>query len=152
MIYLDSSVLVKRYVKEQGSDRISARILKGDRVFTSWLSFAEVLAAFGRKDRQGELSFQQTKDRFVSDWILGYSILELDVGTLAAVPNLVERFPITGADAVHLSAALWLRDMCRLVPEFAAGDQILELGSADEQLNGFAEACDLRAFNPEGED
>lgn len=151
MIYLDSSVLVKRYIEEEGSKKVNDRFLGGDKIFTSKLSYAEVLAAFARKGRKkeiGDIIFERAMDSFVQDWVFSFSVLDLDVGTLAAIPHLVEQFPIRGADVVHLSAAVWLRDMCRLIPSFAAGDRKLEFGSADGDLVSFADECGLTIFNP----
>lgn len=152
MLYLDASALVKRYVRERGSVTLNARFRKGDRIFTSILSEAEVQSALGRKYQRGELpreAYDSAQEKFVLELIYSYSVLALDTGTLAAVRSLVERFPITGADAVHLSAAIWLRDMCQLVPSFAPGEKEIEFGVADKQLADFARDSGLKIFNPE---
>lgn len=141
MLYLDASALVKRYFREAGSEAVNARFAVGERIFTSVLSYAEVQAALGRKCHQGRLSradFKRARDSFLQDFVFNLSILEVDTNTVAAVPALVERYPIRGADAIHLSAALWLRDRVRLVAEFAAGEKTVEFGTADKQLEGFA--------------
>lgn len=152
MLYLDASALVKRYVRERGSDTLNARFRKEDRIFTSILSEAEVQSALGRKYQLGHLpreAYDRAQEKFVQELIFSFSVLDLDRGTLAAVRSLVERFPITGADAVHLSAAIWLRDMCRLVPSFASGEKEIEFGVADKQLADFARDSGLKTFNPE---
>lgn len=105
----------------------------------------------GRKVHSGNLkrkSYERARKRFIDDWVLSYNILDLDVGTLSGVESLVERFPIRGPDAVQLSAALWLRDMCSLAPSFAEGDQTLEFGSTDDELVGYARESGLNIFNP----
>lgn len=149
MLYLDASALVKRYVREPGSDIVNARFEANERIFTSTLSYAEVEAALGRKQRTGEIDLEESRrarERFRRDYIFFLNILELDVGTLAALPSLVDQFPIRGADAVHLSAALWLRDMMRLVPDFAQGETHLEFGTADDELKQFARQSGLTVF------
>lgn len=141
MLYLDASSLVKRYYQEAGSDAVNARFALGERIFTSVLSYAEVQAALGRKYHQRTLSrtgFKRARNRFLQDFVLDFSVLEMDTNTMAAVPALVERNAIRGADAVHLSAALWLRDMVRLFPEFAPGERTVEFGTADKQLERYA--------------
>lgn len=146
MLYLDASALVKRYLREPGSEAVDARFAPRERIFTSVLSYAEVQAAIGRKLHQGTLTlavFTRARDAFLQEYVLFLNALELDVRTLAALPTLIERYPIRGADAVHLSAALWLRDMVRFAPEFARGEERVEFGTADERLGRFARDAEL---------
>ena len=85
----------------------------------------------------------------VLDFLFTLNVLEVDTNTMTALPGLVEQFPLKAADAVHLSAALWLRDMCRLVPDFAAGDTTIEFGVADQRLARVAAQYGCKVFNPE---
>ncbi len=152
MLYLDASVLAKRYFTERGSDAVQTRFRSGERIFTSMLSYAEIHAALGRKYRDGELEendFELVRKAFVHDWLYSLKVLEMNAATLAALPDLVEHHPLKGLDATHLSAALWLRDMCLLTPDFAAGDVVLEFGVVDRRLARVATACGLKVFNPE---
>ena len=43
MIYADSSVIVKRYYAEPGSAQVREAWLTTERVFTSWVAYAEVV-------------------------------------------------------------------------------------------------------------
>ena len=151
MLYLDSSVLVKRYLREAGSDAVNARFDQEERIFTSWLSYAEVLAAVARKYRDGHIDRQEherVQRRFLEEFALSVNVLEVDGKTMSALPTLLEEFPIRSADAVHLSSALWLRDMTRLVPQFAQGDRTLEFGTGDRRLEVFARGSGLAVFSP----
>lgn len=146
MLYFDASALVKRYLRERGSEDVNNLFLGGQRLFTSVFSYAEILAAFGRKYHAREIdktTFEQARERFLQDFVLVLHILEMDTGTLAAVRSLVEQHPIRAGDAVQLAAALWLRDMLRLSPSFAAGEQKLEFITNDTQLTGFARQAGL---------
>lgn len=152
MLYLDASALVKRYLTEPGSDALRARFRQKERIFTSILSYAEVHTVLGRKCRQGELAkkdYELMRERLVVDSIFSVNVLDMDGKTLAALPKLVVEYPLKASDAVHLSSALWLRDMCWLVPEFAAGDTRLEFGVSDQRLAQIAVACGLNVFDPE---
>ena len=158
MLYLDASALVKRYVREQGSDAVQARFEAGEKIFTSALSYAEVQAALAKLYRMGKRrrdtglrrrEFVRARKRFVEDWLFSLSILELDTKAMTALPDLVERYPLRGADAVHLSSALWLRDMCSVVPAFSRGEARVEFGVADKTLAQTAAQCGLEVFNPE---
>ncbi|MFQ5694586.1 MAG: type II toxin-antitoxin system VapC family toxin [Terriglobia bacterium] len=151
MIYLDASALVKRYVQEPGSEAIDLRFARAERIHTSLLSYAEVLAALGRKYHRGELqssAFRRARDKFLRDFVLLLDVLDMDTTTLVALPGLVERYPIRGADAVHLSSALWLRDMVLMVPEFAAGNVAVEFCTSDRRLSEFARDSGLAVVAP----
>ena len=152
MLYLDSSVLVKRYFAEAGSDALRERLLRGDMVYTSALSYAEVLAVMGRKFRQGVISdheFESLYNRMSRDWRLLWNILELDTRTMDGVRDLVKQFGVKGADAVHLSAALWLGNQTSLAPEFVEDEPGLEFGVSDKTLARIASQCGLEIFDPE---
>ncbi|MGH9788924.1 MAG: type II toxin-antitoxin system VapC family toxin [Candidatus Acidiferrales bacterium] len=151
MLYFDASALVKRYLRESGSDEVDNLFKRDEQLFTSVLSFAEVHAAFGRKLHNREINravFERARSGFLDDYMFALYSLNLDVGTMAAVPSLTERHPIRGADAVQLSSALWLRDMTWLSPEFAAGDRTVKFVTADERLAEFAVQSELSVLIP----
>lgn len=152
MLYLDTSAVIKRYLREPGSDALNQRFQRGDRLFTSALTYAEVHSALGRKRQQGDISetsYKRACERFVSDWLFSLNILEVDTKTLADLPGLTRRFRLRGADAVHLSSACWLRDMCQVSPEFGQGETRVEFAASDSHLAGIASLCHLGVFNPE---
>src|ERR1700681_3155827 len=117
MLYLDSSALIKRYVQEEGSKAVISRFEREETIYTSVLSFAEVHAAIGRKYREKELSASEKEtivDKFLNDWLFSLSILELTAHTMSALPTLCEQHFLKASDAIHLSAAFWLKDSIRL--------------------------------------
>ena len=151
MLYLDASALVKRYLREPGSDEVNHLFQRGEKLFTSVLSYAEVYAAVSRKFHNKEISrtvFERSRKGFLEDYMFALHTLELDVGTLAAVPSLTERHPIRGADAVQLSSVLWLRDMMQLVPSFIDDENRLEFVTADERLAVFSREAGLTVSVP----
>lgn len=142
MTYADSSVIVKRYYEELGTERVRERLASAERVFTSRLAYAEVHAALARKRRERDISeaaYRRTASAFESDWP-AYDQIALDAATLDAVPRLVRRYALRGADAVHLAAALWLREH--------AGNP-LDLWASDDRLVAAARRERLAAVNPE---
>ena len=142
MTYADSSVIVKRYYEEPGTERVLERLAAAERVFTSRLAYAEVHAALARKRRERAVSeavYRRATSAFESDWP-AYDQIALDAATLDAVPRLVRQHPLRGADAVHLAAAVWLREH--------AGDP-LELWASDDRLLDAARRERLIAVNPE---
>ena len=153
MLYLDSSAIVKFYFKEAGSEAMIAKAKAGDQaVGASVLSFAEVHLAMARKYREGQISSAELvrlRERFGNDWSL-LEVLDLNTQMMAALPKLVEQFPLKAADAVQLSTALWLKN--NLESELEAGSsEVLEFASADQILIGTARKCGLQVFNPEEE-
>ena len=136
MIYADSSAIVKRYYAERGSDLLKSRWVTIDRVFTSRVAYAEIHAALARKARDGELSrdsFRTATSAFEQEW-LAYDHVLVDEATLKDVRSLVRRHPLRGFDAIHLSAALWLRAELGRPIEFWASDQRLEAAAKRERF------------------
>jgi predicted nucleic acid-binding protein len=154
MLYLDASALVKRYSLESGSKAIVARFDREERIFTSRLSFAEVHSSLGRKFRAGELNTEEltrVREEFESDWLFSLSVLDLDVGTMSAISQLVEQYDLKAGDAIHLSAAFWLRDTIRLGGFRGGAGESVEFGVADKQLARIARTCGLQVFDPEAQ-
>jgi len=156
VLYLDTSALAKRYVWESGSESVHARLLSagsgGEGIFTSVLTYAEMLTLFGRRRQSGEFQleeFQQITNDFLRDWQSGLSILELNVNTMSSLASLTASYPLKSADAVHLSTAIWLRDKSLLAHESTLGVAPLEFWVADGTLARIAQQCGLRVFNPE---
>ena len=59
ILYLDTSSLVKLYVREDGSDEVKALFDRARVVATSQAAYAEACAAFARKHRQGDFTDAQ---------------------------------------------------------------------------------------------
>jgi uncharacterized protein len=152
MLYLDTSVLVKRYFQEVGSKAVNSRFERGETIYTSVLTFAEVHAAIGRKYRVGELNTKEKKtliDEFQADWLFSLNILELTTVTMTALPSLCEHHSLRASDAVHLSAAFWLKDAIRLRAKgFEDSGNFVEFGVSDGQLGKAAVQCGFPVFNP----
>ena len=152
MLYLDSSALVKVFIRESGSLRLGARMEQGDRICTSKFSFAEIHATFGRKLRENLISDKEFRDirrSFSDDWKLKFVQLHVDSDTMTSIPDLIRVYPLRGADAIHLSCALWLRDAAGRGSPFASGDPAIEFGAADKRLVQVAAQCGLAIFDPE---
>jgi predicted nucleic acid-binding protein len=142
MTYLDSSALVKRYLKEDGSD-IVISIIAGARVIaTSKLAYPEILSAFMKKHRAGEIEQKPLEaiiSQFEADWNKLF-VVEFHDELLKTVRALIEKYPLHGADTVHLSSALWLEQATKTKLTFVASDVVL--------LNA-AQAENLKTVNPQ---
>jgi|SRR5579863_4638971 len=154
MLFLDTSVFVKVYFKEVGSEAIIARSTAPNQALAaSVLSFAEVHTAMARKYRMKEISsteLSKLRESFERDWDILVSAVELNLQTMASIPGLLEQYPLKAADAIQLSAALWLKSNMP-AGKYSGGGEILEFSASDQILVESARKCGLVVFNPEEE-
>ena len=136
MIYLDSSALIKNYSQEPGTHRVREILSGADGCSISKIGYAEICAAFGRKNRENPkdrrvhlVGFQ----RFQEDWKL-LNIVEVEDDLLPVIRSLTEKYPLRGADAIHLASALWLERVLRDEVTFVAADGRLLEAARDEKL------------------
>ena len=71
MIYVDTSALVKRYVSEEGSERVDSLLTQSAVAATSRLTYVEMLSAITRRHRAADVSMADlasVKKQFKADW------------------------------------------------------------------------------------
>ncbi|HYA62225.1 MAG TPA: type II toxin-antitoxin system VapC family toxin [Candidatus Sulfotelmatobacter sp.] len=158
MLYVDSSALVKHYIREPGTDAINAKLsaesMHQKGVFISTVGYAEILATFARRFRENLLQKREADllpKEFRDDWMFELAHVELTVGVLGFIPRLVKDYPLRGSDAIHLASALWLRDAARLGLHSGAAIRSLTFATSDKQLKNAASAEGLAVFDPEDE-
>jgi len=138
--YLDTSALVKRYVQEPGTAAVRALFRRGVHLATARTAHPELVATLARLCRAGDLS-PKTRDgifaRVESD-LSAMTIVEIRPALLRRIPPLVLRRPLRGFDAIHLAAALALRDQGVAV----------DFWVADTKLADAAREEGLRAIEP----
>ena len=127
IIYLDTSALVKLYVREVGSTDVQGWVRSADAIAISVVGYAEARATFGRVMQAGATSNTQHQRRVIQfnrDWT---DMLRIELPpTLARnAGELAEIHGLRGFDAIHLASALWLRDKADEEFGFAAFDQRL---------------------------
>ncbi|MGA2400704.1 MAG: type II toxin-antitoxin system VapC family toxin [Syntrophobacteraceae bacterium] len=141
MIYFDSSALVKRYIEEEGSDKVNALLEEGSVAAASRLAYAEILAAITRRHKAGEIetkAFERIKRAFKADWA-SLAVVEMHEEVFQFIDDVIAKYALKGADSIHLSTALWLKGATKEDVVFVASD--LELLKA-------AKAEKLRICNP----
>ena len=112
ILYLDSSALVKRYVREAGSGQVEELIPLADVVGTGLVSRAEVAAALARAVRMGYLRREDGEAAllvFRAHWPR-LARLQLTEPLLARADTLAWEYGLRGYDAVHLAAALYWQE------------------------------------------
>ena len=127
---------MKRDYHEAGTARVRQQWGAFQRVFTSRVAYAEVHAALAMKYREGgfsALAFRTTALAFDAEWP-SYDQVLVDGTTLAHVRRLVRRHFLRGYDALHLSAAIWLREQIGPTLEFWVADARLAAAAPRERL------------------
>jgi len=99
ILYLDASALVKRYVKEQGSDLVRDAMS----TMAGWamcrVGFVETVGAVARGGEREDV------ERTKSDWI-GFQVIEVDRSLAEHAAELAVEHGLRALDAMHLAAAL----------------------------------------------
>lgn len=134
--YLDSSALVKRYVAESGSARITELVEGDENIAVSWLALPETLAAVVRRAKGGSISAEDLnsiKDQLHRD-MQRFIIIELSGAPVEGVEALINRHALRGADSIHLATALWLKKATKTPIVFVASDHELLTAAHAERL------------------
>lgn len=121
--YFDTSVLVKRYVKEQGS-AAARRLLQRYRFLSSVVAPVEVLSVLNRRCTVGDLTQRDSlairsrlrKDR--SYW----ELVEVSEIVLHQAEDLAQRTGLRTLDALHLASALTFQAASGLIVPFITAD------------------------------
>lgn len=136
MLYCDTSALIKRYIEEDGTDMVDALWEKSSGIATSTVAFAEALAAFSRRHREGLLSIKEyhaAVDKFKDDY--GFLILvPIDHVLNHTIETIIKRHPLRGLDAIHLASALIFAKLEDNILEFACFDRTLNEAARKEGL------------------
>jgi predicted nucleic acid-binding protein len=152
VLYLDSSALIKHYVRETGTGAVDDKLRVEEEaarpILTSVLTFAEIHAALARRARDKSLSTNESvkaRAKFDFDWASGLSPVDLGPAILGIVCAIVDSFSLKGAEAVHLASALLIRSSTSII---TSRDSFIFLTS-DKQLARAAAQSGLDIFNPE---
>lgn len=133
--YFDASALVKRYVREAGTNTVR-RLLALGTAATSRLSEVEVSSAIVRRAREAAFTIEQ-RDRMLAALqrdVPALAIVELIPEITADARTLLLRHPLRAGDAVQLASCLYLqRQLAQPVP-FVAFDGRLALAARAEGL------------------
>ena len=142
VVYLDSSAIVKRYVREPGSDVVREIYLKaysGElKLSYSLWNIGEVLGVFDRARRAGRLSgeaYVTVKRRFLLEARrmarLGLAlVVPLKIRVLRETWSLIEKHHIYEADALQIASARHVN-----AAQLLTGDKRLHEVAVEEKLN-----------------
>lgn len=140
MIYWDSSALIKKYLKEGGSNAVLQRLSTDPILATSQLTYAEIHATFARKLREKEISlktYQGICSLFEADWE-AMAIVLMEDKLFPKIRSLLTKHPLRSADTVHLASALYVSEYSRYIAlPFACADKKLLQAAVSEGLAGW---------------
>lgn len=134
ILYLDTSALAKLYLEEEASDQVWAWADEAEVLATSRVALAELAAAVARRHREGDLTdtdVEQVRTAMLDDWE-HLIVVELNDHRAA---DLAFRQSLRGFDAIHLAAALEIREALDDVPtRFSCFDGRLNRAAAAESF------------------
>jgi predicted nucleic acid-binding protein len=126
--YFDTSVLLKRYVREAGSDR-AQELLRRCLVVTSAIAPVEMLSALTRRRRAGDLDdadFKAIVGQLARDR-QRWHLVEVTAEVLGRAEAVIERAHVRALDAIHLASAMAvdaaLNDPARRLPFVTVDDR-----------------------------
>jgi predicted nucleic acid-binding protein len=143
-LYLDASALVKRYVRERGSEDVGALMATAVVVATSLVSRAEVGAALARAVRLHVLdddAGRRAHSRFLQEWS-DLARVPVTEALAARADALAWGHGLRGYDAVQLAAALTWQEAMGLDVVLATFDRDLWRAAAEAGLEAWPESLD----------
>lgn len=121
--YFDTSVLVKRYVKEEGS-AVAHRLLQRYRFLSSAIAPVEVLSALSRRRTSGEVAprdFLAIRSRLHKDRSY-WELVEVGAIVLSQAEEVVQKTGLRTLDALHVASALAFQAASGLSIPFITAD------------------------------
>jgi len=107
-VYFDSSSFAKRFVDENGSDKVEEICSKANEIGLGVICVPEVVSALNRLRRERALTrvqYDSAKRRLFSD-VCDADIIHLTTSVLASSISVLEASPVRTLDALHVGCAL----------------------------------------------
>ena len=107
-VFLDTSAFAKRYVAEQGSDKVLAVCQQADSLILSVICLPELISTLSRLVRERKLAkaaYRKLKSDAMAD-LADVDICQITPEILAAVVSLLESHPLRAMDALSVACAL----------------------------------------------
>jgi predicted nucleic acid-binding protein len=127
MIYVDTSTLLKWYIREPSSDRVAAFVELNPDLAISRLTVVEAHCALNRRGRafrrlqaDSVAAFESLRSDVDAGLFTLFPMLDDDVAAADALLQAVRGVPLRTLDALHLAIA-----QRREVPRLATSDRVL---------------------------
>jgi predicted nucleic acid-binding protein len=139
IVYFDTSALLKRYLRETGSDEVNA-LLEEDHIFGSLaVTQVEMSAAFQKAVRMDIVSSKLAKEiwhDFIDDW-QSFTRLRVTAGIIEKASDIAWKYGLRGYDSLHLAGALLWQENLGMQLTFAAFNHDLWLASQKAGLESW---------------
>ncbi len=107
-VFLDASAFAKRYIAEQGSEKVLALCQQAESLVVSVICLPELVSALSRLVRERKLTkaaYRQLKNEAMAD-MKDVDICQITAEILGSVVSLLEDHPLRTMDAIHVACAL----------------------------------------------
>ena len=107
-VFLDTSAFAKRYVAEQGSEKVLATCQQADSLVVSVICLPELVSTLSRLVREKKLTkaaYLKLKGDAMAD-LADVDVCQTTPEVLASVVSLLELHPLRAMDALHVASAL----------------------------------------------
>jgi uncharacterized protein len=146
--FIDTSALVKRYVKEKGSAwvRSAVKPSSGNTIIVATITQVEIMSAVARRQREGSISARIAKTlRLLMDrhFKHEYEVISMTSSIVTKAKDLLAQHPLRAYDAVQLATAVTAHDT--LVANHLTAPTFV---CSDTRLLDVAEALGLAGLNP----
>lgn len=135
--YFDTSALVKKYNLEDHSDKVIEVWNNSETIITSIITFAEIMAVFGRKYQDNALAkndYNKAVKDIEYDW-KALTIVNISNQLLTNIKFKTQEYNLRGFDAIHLCSALYFKDKMELKEvTFACFDKQLNRAAENESF------------------
>ena len=137
LIYLDSSVLIKKYFKEIGSEQIIEIWNDAEYLAISQVGYSEILGTIHKRqkmDRFSDKTKNQINKTFLEDWD---SFIKVNVNQRlnSELITIHTKHLLRGFDAIHLATAKILFKQFEKELQFLTADNNLQIAAEKEKLN-----------------
>lgn len=110
-VFFDSSALVKRYVREEGTEAVLGWCERATEIGISGIALPEMVSAFCRLRREGLIDkgqYHQLKSFLLAD-IQDVAVCDLTPAVLGQTVAILEANTLRGMDAIHVGSAVVLK-------------------------------------------
>jgi predicted nucleic acid-binding protein len=127
IVYIDTSALVKYYVRESGTEEVERLINEAELVGFASIAYVEMASALSKAARMKWISAKDSEivwGDFQSHW-QAYSRIALSSALVERAGGLAWEHGLRGYDATHLAAALIWKETLELPVTLATFDREL---------------------------
>ena len=106
--FLDSSAFAKRFVDEDGSDKVEDTCTQASELGLSVICVPEIISALNRRRRERSLTaaqYDRAKQQLLDD-VRDADIINLAVPVIGSTIGVLEASPVRAMDAFHIACAL----------------------------------------------